>query len=187
MAAQATTASGSSGLNQFLRRARPRLARLLRGSRIPEQDAEDLIQQTLLALVDRWETIRNPDAWVVGAARKNCLMYWRRRSRRIYDTVDGSVLEWLAAPQRPAQETRELERDLAVVVSRLPERYRSVIRLRYGLGYDPPEVARRLGYRVSSMGKVTTRCLAALHRELVDSGFPPLRDARRARASLDYS
>lgn len=182
MAAQATTASGSSGLNQFLRRSRPRLTRLLRGCRIPEQDAEDLIQQTLFALVRRWDTIRDPEAWVVGAARKNCLMYWRRRRRRIYDTVDGSVLEWLAAPQRPAQERRELERDLAVVVARLPERYRSVIRLRYGLGYDPQEVARRLGYRVSSMGKVTTRCLAALRRALVDSGARSARKARRARA-----
>ena len=182
MAAQSTTSSGSSGLNQFLRRARPKLARLLRGSRIPEQDAEDLIQQTLLALVDRWETIRNPDAWVVGAARKNCLMYWRRHRRRIYDTVDGEVLEWLAAPQRPAQERRELERDLAAVVSRLPERYRSVIRLRYGLGYDPPEVARRLGYRTSSMGKVTTRCLAALNQELRAAGFVGDREPRPARA-----
>ena len=164
-------ATPPSGLDPFLRRVRPKLLRLLRGSRIPEQDAEDLIQQTLLALVYRWDTIRNPEAWAVGAVRKNCLMYWRTRRRRIYDAVDGAVLEWLAAPERPAQERRELERDLAAVVSRLPERYRSVIRLRFGLGYDPPEVARRLGYRASSIGKVTTRCLAALGRELESSGF----------------
>lgn len=171
MRAQAQPASGHGGLNQFLRRVRPKLVRRLRGSGIPEQDAEDLIQQTLLALVDRWEGVRNPEAWVVGAMRKNCLMYWRSRRRRIYDAVDGSVLEWLAAPERPAQERRELGRDLEAVASRLPERYRSVIRLRYGLGYDPSEVARRLGYRTSSIAKVTTRCLAALGRELEASGF----------------
>ncbi len=182
MAAQVPTATGPAGLNHFLRGARPRLAHLLRGLGIPEQDAEDLIQQTLLAVVDRWETIRNPEAWVVGAVKKNCLMYWRSRRRRIYDTVDGAVLEWLAPPQRPAQEHREIERDLAAVVSRLPERYRSVIRLRYGLGYDPPEVARRLGYQASSIGKVTTRCLAALNRELVDSGYRGAGAGRRARA-----
>jgi DNA-directed RNA polymerase specialized sigma24 family protein len=38
--------------------------------------------------------------------------------------------------------------------------------MRYALGYDAPEIARRLGYRPSSIGKVTTRGLAALRGEL---------------------
>ena len=64
-----------------------------------------------------------------------------------------------------------LESDLAQVMGRLPERYRSLLRLRFGLGYGPREVALRRGYRVSSIGKVTTRSLAALGRELDGAGF----------------
>jgi RNA polymerase sigma factor (sigma-70 family) len=158
-------------LEEFLGTVRPRLRRLLRGFGIPEEDSEDLIQNTLLALVFRWNQIRNPDAWVVGAVKKNCLMYWRSRRRRLYDTVDGPVLEWLAGGERPSQERRDLKSDLGVLLDRLPRRYRTVLHLRFGLGYDSREVARRMGYRRSSIGKVTARSLAALNREMVDAGF----------------
>ncbi|MGD2115640.1 MAG: sigma-70 family RNA polymerase sigma factor [Acidobacteriota bacterium] len=158
-------------LDEFLDTVRPRLRGLLRGFGIPEQDADDLIQNTLLALVFRWDRIRNPDAWVVGAIKKNCLMYWRSRRRRLYDTVDGPVLEWLAGGERPSQERRDLRNDLGAMLHRLPRRYRTLLHLRYGLGYDSREVARRMGYRRSSIGKVTARSLAALGREMADAGF----------------
>lgn len=160
-----------NALDDFARRMLPRMRRTLRGLGVPDEDGEDLIQQTLLALVAAWDGVREPEAWVSGALRKKCLMYWRGRRRRLYDAVDGAVLEWLAGPQGPAQERRALESDLASVMVRLPPRYRRLLRLRYGLGYDPPEVARRLGYRTSSIGKVTTRSLAALGRELAHAGF----------------
>lgn len=158
-------------LDEFAREVRPRMRRMIRGLGVPDEDAEDLIQQTLMALVAAWSHVRDPEAWVAGALRKKCLMYWRGRRRRIYDAVDGSVLEWLAEPVGPAQERRALESDVTAVMGRLPERYQRVLRLRFGLGYDPAEVARRLGYRTSSIGKVTTRSLAALGRELTDVGF----------------
>ena len=158
-------------ISEVARRMRPRMRRVVRGLRVPDEDAEDLIQQTLMALVDGWDGVRDPEAWILGAVRKKCLMYWRTRRRRIYEAVDDGLLEWLAEPELPAQERWVLESDLAAMVARLPERYRSVLRLRYGLGYGPREVAHRLGYRVSSIGKVTTRSLAALGRELDGAGF----------------
>lgn len=158
-------------LGTFARRMRPRMLRLIRGLRVPDEDAEDLIQQTLMALMGCWGEVRDPEAWIVGTVRKKCLMYWRGRRRRIYDAVDDTLLEWLAEPELPAQERWVLESDLAQVMGRLPERYRSLLRLRFGLGYGPREVALRLGYRVSSIGKVTTRSLAALGRELDGAGF----------------
>ena len=36
---------------------------------------------------------------------------------------------------------------------------------------DPPELAEQLGYSPASIGKVTTRCLAALTRHLFASGI----------------
>lgn len=159
-------------LDEFARRTRPRMRRMVRGWGIPEEDAEDLVQQTLMALVACWDRVRDPDAWVAGAARKNCLMYWRSRRRRIYDAVDGTVLEWLAQPEGPAQERHALGCDLTMLAARLPDRYRSVLRLRFALGYDPSEVARCLGYRASSIGKVTTRGLAALRDGLTRERRP---------------
>lgn len=158
-------------LDELLREIRPKLYRLVRSFGIPEEDSEDLIQNTLLALVFRWDQVRNPDAWVVGTVKKNCLMYWRSRRRRLYDAVDGPVLEWLAGGERPMQERRDLRSDLGGLIERLPDRYREVLQLRYTLGCDAREVARRTGYRRSSIGKVTARSLAALSREMAEAGF----------------
>jgi DNA-directed RNA polymerase specialized sigma24 family protein len=98
-------------------------------------------------------------------------MYWRSRRRRLYRTVDTAILESVAEPRRPAQETADLLHDLESVVANLPTRCQDLFRLRYRLGCEPPEAARRMGYRTSSIYKVIERCLAALTRELVASGL----------------
>jgi RNA polymerase sigma factor (sigma-70 family) len=69
-----------------------------------------------------------------------------------------------------------LRQDLQRILARLPERCRSVLVLRYGLGYRSREVADLLGYQPSSIRKVTSRCIAALTRELVSSGFEELEE-----------
>jgi RNA polymerase sigma factor (sigma-70 family) len=158
-----------SSLEGFLEQARPRLKSLFAHYRIPPQDTEDILQQALLALIYR-EGVRDPEAWLLGTVRNKCLLYWRDRRRKLYDAVDAAVLEAMAAPVEPAQEGADLQRDLASALERLPERCRSLLQLRYRQGYDPLEVAERLGYSRASISKITTRCLAALTRYLVTAG-----------------
>ena len=141
--------------------------------RIPTEDAQDVVQQTMLALVYQWEKVRDPECWVLGTLRRNCLMYWRTQRRRLYQSVDATLLEWLSEPVPPDQERAALFSDLANLMERLPPRCRSLLKLRFGLGYEPPEVAEKMGYRVSSIGKITTRCLAALSREMLAAGITP--------------
>lgn len=154
---------------EFLKEVEPRLKRILAMYRIPSEDAEDVLQQALLALLYRWERVRDPEAWLFGTVKRHCLMYWRTHRRRIYSAVDATILEVLSRPIAPSQERADLLCDLEHLINRLPPRCRSLLRLRFQLGYEPLEVARQLGYRASSIGKVTTRCLAALARELVAS------------------
>jgi len=158
-------------LEQFLERARPRLKSLFARYRIPPEDTEDLLQQSLIALIYQWRHIRDPEAWLSGTMRNRCLIYWRNRRRKLYDGVDAAVLEWMAKPVMPEQEGADLARDLTTVIERLPDRCRSLLKLRYQLGYEPPEVAERMGYSPASIGKVTTRCLAALFRQLTVAGL----------------
>jgi RNA polymerase sigma factor (sigma-70 family) len=158
-------------LDDFLLRVEPRLKRLLASYRIPVADAEDLVQQALLALLYQWETVRDPESWLLGTLRRRCLMYWRGNRRRLYRAVDAAILEWLSEPMAAPQERADLLADLEKLIGKLPQRCRSLLRLRFRLGYEPPEVAAKLGYRVSSIGKITTRCLAALNRELLASGL----------------
>ena len=157
-------------IEDFLRNVRPRLKALFQRYSIPPQDTEDILQQALLAFLYQRRTIRDPEAWLLGTLRNKCLLYWRTHRRQLYQTVDAAVLECMAAPQRPAQESSDLRRDLANAIETLPVRCRSILWLRYNHGYEPPEVADRLGYSPTSISKVTQRCLAALTRRLVFRG-----------------
>jgi RNA polymerase sigma factor (sigma-70 family) len=161
----------AASFEDFLKAVEPRLKRLLGVYRIPGDDAEDVLQQALLALLYQWERVRDPESWLFGTVRRHCLMYWRTHRRQIYSAVDSTILEWLSEPIAPSQERKDLLCDLESLIQRLPTRCRSVLRLRFRLGYEPPEVARLLGYRESSIGKITTRCLAALSREMLASGL----------------
>jgi RNA polymerase sigma factor (sigma-70 family) len=159
-----------TSLEDFLKRVRPRLKAQFQRYSIPLQDTEDILQQALLALIYQRQAIRDPEAWLVGTVRNKCLLYWRTYRRKLYDSVDATVLECLADPLQPAQETSDVRRDLAAALQELPERCRSLLALRYGEGYDPAEVAEQMGYSQSSISKVTQRCLAALTRRLVLTG-----------------
>jgi RNA polymerase sigma factor (sigma-70 family) len=155
----------------FLTRMGPRLKRLLAHYRVPAEDAEDVLQQALLALLYQWDHVRDPESWLLGTLKRHCLMYWRKRRRRLYLAVDAAILEWLSTPIDPPQERQDLICDLRQLLDRLPARCRSLLQMRFQLGYEPAEVAERLGYSGSSIGKVTNRCLAALSREML-AGAP---------------
>lgn len=157
---------------QLLKSVRPRLKALFVQYRIPPQDTEDILQQALLALLYQRQGIRDPEAWLLGTLRNKCRLYWRDQRRKLYETVDAAVLDYVAEPLAPAQEGADILHDLASALDRLPERCRSLLWLRYRHGYEPPEVAKQLGYSPSSMSKITTRCLAALTRQLMVRGLP---------------
>jgi RNA polymerase sigma factor (sigma-70 family) len=159
-------------LEEILDRMQPRLKRVLARYRIPPQDAEDLLQETFLIMVSKWGSIRNPDAWLLATLSNRCIIYWRRHRSRLWDLVDTAILELLAEAEAPAQEQSDLRFDLDSLLSALPERCRSILRLRYGLGCSTAEAAERMGYCKSSIRKVTRRCLAALTQQLLGYGLP---------------
>jgi RNA polymerase sigma factor (sigma-70 family) len=163
--------SEPADFDDLLKRVEPRLKRLLSVYRIPAEDAEDLLQQAMLALLYQWDRVRDPDCWLLGTLKRHCLMYWRKQRRRLYSAVDSTLLEWLSEPVDPPQEKADLISDLDSLIGKLPLRCRSLLQMRFRLGYEAPEIAEKLGYRTSSIGKITTRCLAALSRELFASGL----------------
>ncbi|HVS62068.1 MAG TPA: sigma-70 family RNA polymerase sigma factor [Thermoanaerobaculia bacterium] len=146
---------------------RSRLVAIVLKFGIPAQDAEDLVQQALLAYLLKADRIRDPDAWLAGAVRRECLQYLRARQRRLYDAIDGALLEVIADPQPPKQEKDQMLRDLDSAIGRTPNRCQRLLELRYGFGFENREIASKLGYQVSSVRKVATRCLAVLCRQLL--------------------
>jgi RNA polymerase sigma-70 factor (ECF subfamily) len=154
--------------------------RVLQYYRIPPEDAEDLVQETLLVAVTKWPEIESLGPWLYGALRLRCISYWRRRR-----TADSVVVRLAARldedqgpPLPPGQEHRERQVVLAELARRLPLRYRRLLTMRFQLGMTPPEVAAALGYSPGSVRKMVQRGLALLHQA---AACPPASPATPAR------
>src|SRR3978361_928589 len=128
-----------ASLEEILERAEPKLRRVLGRYRIPAQDAEDLLQETFLIMVSKWGSLRNPDAWLLATLSHRCIIYCSTHRSRLWDLVDTAILELLAEAEAPAQENANLRFDLEALLSALPDRCRSILRLRYGLGCSTAE------------------------------------------------
>jgi RNA polymerase sigma factor (sigma-70 family) len=152
--------------DRALEHARPRLRALLKLYHVAPEDSEDVLQEALLALWRKRVQVQDYEAWLLSALRLECLRYRRRASRQIYAALDRPALERLAGPDGSSEAAANLQRDLRRLIRRLPIRHQALIHLRYELGLTPEETASRLGYRVSSLKKTTTRCLQALRRHL---------------------
>lgn len=107
-------------------------ARLLRAyfrKRMPNSaDAEDLVQDVLLALHARRDTydLNYPlTAWMFAIAKHRHFDFLRRHRRRRETSWDG--LECAAAD--PAFDACDARRDLASFMARLPEKQQTVLRL----------------------------------------------------------
>lgn len=55
-----------------LERLRPQVSELLEAHRVPETEAEKLVQDTLLALLYKWDDISNPDHWLLKTLAQRC-------------------------------------------------------------------------------------------------------------------
>src|SRR5258708_5761190 len=111
---------------------------------VPAQDAEDLLQDAFVALVAKSESIHSPDLWLLQTIRNNCASYWGRGRRWVFQELDEALRDETAAI---SVSHAELRCELKGAISRLPERCRSLLHLRYDLGYQTSEMADRLGYR----------------------------------------
>src|SRR5258708_30260216 len=158
-------------LEQILHNCEPKRKRVLGRDRIRSQDAGDVLQETFLIMVSKSGSIRNPEAWLLATLANRCIIYWRKHRSRLWDLVDSTILELLAEAETPAQERSDLRADLDTLLNQLPDRCRSVLRLRSGLGGSTADSAERTGYRQSSIRKVTHRFLAALSERVPGARF----------------
>jgi RNA polymerase sigma factor (sigma-70 family) len=165
-------------VEELVPRLQPKLRRVLARYRVPVVDAEDILQQSFLDLVYKQKSIYNPEAWLLATVRNRCIIYWRKRRSQVCESVDLALLDLLAQPEAPRQSGALLRHDLERVLGQLPKRCRALLRLRYGLGYKPAEVAAALGYQPSSVRKVTSRCLSRLTQQLTALGFGDEPDER---------
>ena len=134
----------SASIRRLLAGERGRIAKLFARYRIAPWDAEDMLQEALIALAAKWETIENQEKYLLGILRYKCFAYLRRRYRCRLTSLDPDIFEDMPAGEETAQERRELLFDLEALSASLPPRERQVLFLRFRLGLTGAEIAAEL-------------------------------------------
>jgi RNA polymerase sigma factor (sigma-70 family) len=148
------------GYVAFYRREYPgavRLAGLLAGT---SSAAEDIAQDALLILRERFDQVDNPSAYLRGVV-VNCCRRWHRDRAQI-----RRRLELLRLGSRTTDELGANE--LADVVEKLPFRQRVVVVGRYWGDWSEAEIAEALGCRPGTVKSLASRAMASLRRQLTD-------------------
>ena len=158
-------------MGPLLERVECRALPIIRWFGLDREDGEDVLQETFLVFLRKRDDIQNPETWMLGTLRKQCLMLLRRRRQWITSRLDEAVLLEFAELRGSPQATRDLRHDLERVLLDLPLRCRELLRLRYVEGCKPAETAGLMGYKQSGIYKLVERCLAAFSRQLVSLGY----------------
>lgn len=126
--------------------------------------AEDVVVDTLLAALDRGDTLRDPDAlrpWLLRIAANRALSVRRSGSR---------VIQLHLVPDRRARPTDEDERlTILGAVDRLAPRMRAVIVLRYYADLSIRDVAGALGTSENTIKTQIREALEHMRRTLDDA------------------
>jgi RNA polymerase sigma factor (sigma-70 family) len=161
--------AATTGLDDLLEAARPKLYSMLVSYKVPPEDADDLLHDAILALLEQGtDGVANPEAWLLGILRIKILAYrrWRARQTRLMQLLSRAI----AASEPPPQLHLDAVHDLLALTAHLPPRVVTILWLRFGLGRKPREVARILGCRPDSVRKLTRRALELAQRNLAAAG-----------------
>lgn len=164
-------AGSTQGWTSLVRLLSPVVYSVARRWGLSVSDAEDVAQQTWLALYERRDQIEDPaalPAWLIRVVSRKA----QRRNRRRFRDNDLRVGSNLNEERLPDEELLALERlaILRLAMTRLDERCRRLVEELFLS--DPrksyQEIARDLGLKPNSLGPIRSRCLQKLRRIFED-------------------
>jgi RNA polymerase sigma-70 factor (sigma-E family) len=168
------SAGSEESFERFVLSASPRLLRvafLLTGDR---SEAEDLLQNALVRLIDRWAQIRDsPGPYALQVLVNLSRDRHRRLGRRPREVApeDGVELSYEDDASRLAQRDA-----LAHAVRALPRRQREVVALRFFLDLSVADTATALRCSEGAVKAYTARALVHMRELLDDQSLSPIRN-----------
>ena len=168
------TAGDAVALDELVRLMTPVLWHVARAYRLPSEVAEDVVQNTWLALVRAGSSIQEPAAvggWLTTTTRRDAWKVAKATGRGI-PVEDDELARRL--PDEGSAESEVVRRDtegrLWDAVENLSERCQALLRIvAFEHRPDYREIAADLGMPVGSIGPTRGRCLQKL-RALIENG-----------------
>jgi RNA polymerase sigma-70 factor (sigma-E family) len=131
------------------------------------QDAEDLVQETLLKVAGRWHRVRRMERPVAYARRilvNRALTDAGRRTRRRRELTGETLPDRVDDADEPL--AFDAHEELLKVLATLPTRQRTAIVLRYFLDLPEAEVAAAMKCSLGTVKSTAARGLARLEQAL---------------------
>lgn len=150
------------GLEALLVRHAPAVVRFVGRICDDPADADDVVQETLIAAVRGVATLRDDGAfrsWLFSVARSQ---HARLRRRRVGEPLDEAVLAHEGRGPDEIAAGAELDGSLDAAIRALGEKYREVLVLRDVEGMTAPEVAAVVGVGVDTVKTRLHRARAAV-------------------------
>ena len=154
----------------FARYVRARQHRLLRAAYLVCGDvhlAEDLLQDALVKVAQRWDRLRheNPDAYVHRILYRDAVSSWRRTRRESLSSLPDHPVDSVVGDRSPELMARV---DLQRALAELTPKQRAVVVLRFFDDRSEAEAAEVLGVSVGTVKSQTHAALARLRALLPD-------------------
>ncbi len=143
----------------------PRLKGFLIGGGVRDDQAEELVQETMLMLWRRAETFDRRKAsastWLFTIARNKRIDAIRRTSKPDFDPHDPSLLPQAEAPVDDAVHARKRDAEVRAALAGLPDDQRDLLRRAFYGGKSHSQIADETGI---PLGTVKSRIRLALRR-----------------------
>lgn len=126
--------------------------------------AEDLLQEALIALAEKWEKVEYPDAFVRKVIYRQRVSWWRK-------TRHETVVETL--PDRgvgDGAERRARDAEVHDVLRSLPPRQRAALVLRYFEDLTEAQTAEVMGIAVGTVKSLSHQAIARMREGLAAPG-----------------
>jgi RNA polymerase sigma-70 factor (sigma-E family) len=152
------------------------LAALARGLTPSSADADDLLQDALTKVLERWERVAGADDPYLYARRimvNTCTSTWRQRHRELHDRSAEELITSGVGERSALWRTADADGGLAVLSNRmavmeslrqLPPRQRTVVVLRYLEDLGDDQIAELMGITTVTVRSTALRALRALRQ-----------------------
>lgn len=138
--------------------------------------AEELAQEALLRVCQRWEKVarlQSPEGWTWHVARNLANSHFRRAR------AERRAKQRLARVRAPSSDVRDDHEVVRRAVAVLPVRQKTVLVLRYYLDLTVDDTAVRMGVSADAVRSLSKRAVAELRRQLGPVGaLPPANGVR---------
>jgi RNA polymerase sigma factor (sigma-70 family) len=142
--------------------------------------AEDLTQATFERALRAWSRFdprrASESTWLLAIARNLLIDYYRRDRSSLTEPIDEELAPVVPGPEEHLSTSPEL----LGALSRLTERDREVLALRFGGDMSGPEIAKLLNLSLANVQQILSRSLRRLRSLLDETGY----DRPRAASAI---